>query len=199
MANHIATLYNSFKQYNNAASWFLKKIELSKQPNVNDYMAVGNAYYNCKMYDQAIEAITKVIEIDSLYIKGYYMLANTCSAKDPDSKIGLAKPKYELLIEKAMVDTVKNVEELCVAYSYLGSYYLLIDKDYDLSSTFFNKMILLEPKNNATILKAYTSLAYINSIKKDYSKVKSYYSEILKIDPKNEDAKRNMEYLINLK
>ncbi|MFN8258413.1 MAG: tetratricopeptide repeat protein [Bacteroidales bacterium] len=199
MASHIASLYNSFRQFESAAWWFQKKIQLNNQARVEDYFSLGNAYYNCKKYDDAINSFTKVTELDPAYIQGYYMLANTYSAKDPDSKLGLAKPIYETLIEKALVDTIKNVKELNVAYSFLGSYYLLVQPDYDLASSYFNKLIWLEPLNNSNLLRCYTSLAYLNTLKKDYQKVKYYYAEILKIDPGNQDAKNNLDYYNKLK
>ncbi|MCK7520623.1 MAG: hypothetical protein MZV64_24475 [Ignavibacteriales bacterium] len=61
-----------------------------------------------------------------------------------DTKEGLAKPAFEMLIEKGKSDSLKNSNELKVAYSYLSYYYLLQyikTKDKNINGVYFTSIL----------------------------------------------------------
>jgi hypothetical protein len=59
------------------------------------------------------------------HIAGYQWRARALVNMDPDTKLGLAKPVFEALIEKAASDSVKYSKEFIESYGYLAYYYLL--------------------------------------------------------------------------
>jgi hypothetical protein len=79
---------------------------------------------------------------------------------DSTSKLGLAKPVYEAMIEKAITDTVKNAKELMVAYLYLAYYNLIQFKDtkdqqFKLKSIeYCNKVLVIQPPDPGNTEKA---------------------------------------------
>jgi hypothetical protein len=72
---------------------------------------------------------------------------------DPDTKLGLAKPVFETLVEKAAPDSVKYSKELIESYGYLAYYYLLrynTTKDQESGKKaleYSQKILALDPNN----------------------------------------------------
>ena len=114
--------YN-LKRYDIASEMYTKKIEAGSTEE-SDYINLGKSYYSTNQFGKADTAFTKLTIIDPQNVQGYRWIASTYSKMDPDSKQGLAKPKYEILLEKAQADTVKNSAVIAEACSYLGAYYM---------------------------------------------------------------------------
>jgi len=164
-----------------------KKIAYGK-PGINDYLYLGKSYYQTAQYDNAITTFDKVLSIDSENMQALTWKASTYVAMDPDSKEGLAKPIYEIMIQKGLADTVKYIRDLFDSYSYLGSYYLFTKSDLTNSETYYQKIVNLDPKNNAWLIKGYSSLGLIYYKRKDYGKALNYYNLVIKYDAKNQNA-----------
>jgi tetratricopeptide (TPR) repeat protein len=198
------------KRFALSIDMYQKKINYGKVVN-NDYMQLGKAYLQAaqatkndsltqlNLYKNAEKAFTQLTTIDPENMQAYVWIANTNASIDPDSKLGLAFPKYEIVIQKALSDTVKYAKDLLDAYSYMGSYYLTLPKpDYDNAETFFQKMLTVDPKNNGVKIKAYLSLAVVytkHPKRKDYVKAREYYKKALVLDPKNEGIQKTIEGL----
>lgn len=77
---------------------------------------------------------------------GYFWRARTNAMADPESTEGLAKPYYEaalnLLEKKADASKALIIE----CESYLG-YYHFLQKDYEQSKVYWNKILTLDPEN----------------------------------------------------
>jgi tetratricopeptide (TPR) repeat protein len=106
------------------------------------------AYYQTAQFGKADSAYAKaaVLQPDAAIV--YLKRAQANSKMDPDSKKGLAKPFYETYISKikpAEVD--KNKKTLAEAYSYLGSYYLTVTKDYVAAKAAYTKILTFDPDN----------------------------------------------------
>ncbi len=83
---------------------------------------------------------------------------------DPNSTEGKAKPIYETIIQKGLTDTVKYINDLFTAYSYMGSYYLYSPKpDLNNAEIYYKRIINLDLKNIAWQIKGLTSLAVIET------------------------------------
>ena len=185
----------SLRRYDIATEMYSKKIE-SGSTDVNDYLNLGKSYYYTKQYGKADTALTKLTVVDPQNIQAYRLIANTYSKMDPDSKLGLAKPKYELLIEKVSSDSIKYTSELVEAYSYLGAFYTFNAKpkpDYEKAEACFSHLTTLDSKNISNIVKGYTFIASIGLLQKNYAKAKVAYSKVLAVDPNNETAKQGLE------
>jgi hypothetical protein len=69
---------------------------------------VGRAFYNGEKYKSADSIFNIVIKKSPDYLPAYTYIARTYSKMDPDTKLGLAKPKFEKLLQIAGKDSVKN-------------------------------------------------------------------------------------------
>jgi tetratricopeptide (TPR) repeat protein len=160
LLNQALSEFIKMKNYNKAAEIVLNKIMLKKDVST-DYYILGQLYYNLHQWSKADSAFTLNLALNPGNIRAYLWKAYSLVNLDPESKEGLAKPTFELLIEKSKSDPVKNSNELRVAYSYLAYYYFLqysITKNQNdgiISKGYCNKVLELEPTNTKakTILK----------------------------------------------
>jgi predicted Zn-dependent protease len=116
------------KKYDKAIEDFNLKISLKKAVP-NDYYNLGKVYYNTKSWGKADTTLMYYSTLMPEHIQGYLWRAYALVNIDSTAKLGLAKPVYEAIIEKAKTDTVKNAKELMVAYLYLAYYNLVQFKD----------------------------------------------------------------------
>ncbi len=180
-----------------------KKINMGKA-NSTDYLNLGRIYYQNKQYGKADSVFTRLTKVEPNNIQAYLWIANTYFNMDPDSKLGIAKPKYEMVVSKASSDSVKYANELFSAYSYLGSYYLFGPKQ-DLANAvkYYLKILKLDPKNPQITqwkIKAYFSLGIANQSKpwKKYKEALEYYDKVLELDPGNKDARKAKDEIIKV-
>jgi tetratricopeptide (TPR) repeat protein len=147
-----------------------------------------------KDFDKADVVFNQMVAKYPENIQGYNWIANNASAKDPDSKLGLAKPKFEYVLQKASVDSVKYTQEIFDALRYMG-YYSLSNEKYNDAKAYYTRMLNLAPDNNDFKIKAYSSLGTMYLQMGDYAKATENTNKILEIDPQNESAKSFLEYI----
>ena len=180
-------------KYSDAAATWSRLLEKGRDTE-NDFIQVGRAYYQAKDFDKADAIFNKMVAKYPNNLQGYLWIANTASAKDPDSELGLARPKFITLLKKASADSVKNVSEMFDAIRYLG-YDALQNKRYDEARSYYNRMVSLAPNNNEYKIKAYSSLSTMYITMGDYPKAIEENNRILAIDPTNEGAKSTIQYI----
>jgi len=149
LLNEIATLYNKTKKFQNAGDTYKLKLALTKG-NVNDYIKMGRAYFDAKNWTESDSAYAKVSRMNPDYEPAYVFRARIYSNLDPNSTAGLAKPFYDLVLEKAASDSVKYQKDIIEAYSYLG-YYSYLNKLYCESLGYWDKINILDPANKTAI------------------------------------------------
>jgi len=147
LANEIAKNYYDFKRYAQSAVWYEKKIAIAYDEN--DHLKLGKAYYFAQDFEKAESTLNDLLAKNPENISGYEWLGNSLTKKDPDLKQGLAKPIFETLIEKAKAsaDPKKYNKEMVNAYTYLGSYYLGIKKDFPQAKAIYLKIAEIDPAN----------------------------------------------------
>ncbi|MGE5424515.1 MAG: tetratricopeptide repeat protein, partial [Syntrophothermus sp.] len=142
------------KNFNRAIDIYNAKIQMNKAVPV-DYYNLGKVYYNLKEWKESDSILNKFTTMMPDFMQGYLWRARALVNIDSTSKLGLAKPVYETMIQKAMVDSVKNGKELKEAYSYLSYYYFLQfretkDQQMALSSVDYCKKVLSTPPADPT-------------------------------------------------
>jgi tetratricopeptide (TPR) repeat protein len=180
-------------RYEDAAATWSRLLEKGRDSE-NDYIQVGKAYYQAKKFDKADEIFNKMVAKYPDNLQGYLWIANNASAKDPDSELGIAKPKFMALLKKASADSVKNVQEMFDAIRFLG-YNALQDKKYDEAKAYYTRMLNLAPANKDYKIKAHSSLSTMYITMADYPKAIEENNKILAIDPANESAKSTIQYI----
>ncbi len=150
--SEIAFSFTRLKKYDKAEQIFLMKIQADKAEPI-DYYSLGKLYYNMREYPKADSVLAYFNQLVPDYMPGYSWRAYALVNIDTDSKLGLAKPVFEIMIEKAQSDTVKYSKELKESYSYLAFYYLIQyyqskdQKDGITSMDFCQKVLAIDPND----------------------------------------------------
>ncbi|HRR15136.1 MAG TPA: tetratricopeptide repeat protein [Bacteroidales bacterium] len=203
LINEIAINYYDFRKYEDAARMWAKLIQLGKN-DVNDYMRVGRAFYVAENYKSADSIFSIVTKIQPDYLQAHLYIARTYSKMEKEPKEGLAKPKFEKVIQVAASDSLKNEAEMIEAFGYLA-YYYKSNGNYQKARDYYNRMINLNSNNNDNKTKGYLGLA---SIEVDLAinektiegklpflgHAQDYYKQILAYDSSNEQAKSLLKW-----
>ena len=204
LLNEIANSYALNKRYRNAAK-FLTKLLDPNATNEEDPMRIGRAYYNGEDFKTADSLFSSMTKKYPNYIPAYLWNARTFSKMDPDTKLGMAKPKFEKVIEVAKSDSLKWESELMEAFGYLG-YYHMMNENWSKSKEYYNRMINLNPSNRENKIKGYNGIGSVEmrSISGEksnegrlpfLSRAADAYNKILAIDPMNTSAKSQINYI----
>lgn len=204
LLSEMATNYNLFRRYEGVARTLSKMIDPAKD-NTEDFMRIGRAYYNGEKYKTADSVFTAITVKSPDYVPAYLGIANTYSKMDVDFKLGLAKPKFEKLIEVAQSDSIKNAAPMMDAFGYL-SYFHMMNNNFGKSKDYYNRMINLDPNNKEYKIKGYNGLGSVemrststektNEGRLPYlSRATEAYNKILALDPSNALAKSQLAYI----
>lgn len=205
LLNEMAVNYYSFRRYDSAAKTWARLIDPAKEDNLADYMQVGRAFYNGEKYKSADSVFNIVIKKSPDYLPAHVYLARTYSRMDPDTKLGLAKPKFEKMLSIAAKDSLKNESEMIEALTYLG-YYNMENGNYTLAKDFYNRMISLDPQNKENKIRGYNGLGSLETRAAGQEKTlegklgflsrsAESYQKILELDPANTSAKSNLKWV----
>lgn len=202
-----ASFQSANRRYDDAGNTLAGLLDKGRDGE-NDFIQAGRAYYMGRDFDKADAIFSRMIAKYPGNLQGYMWAANTAAAKDPDAELGLAKPKFKVLLEKASADSVKNAQEMMDAMRYLG-YNALQHNDYETTKAYYTRMLNFDPENKEYVTKAYGSLSmmyiqmgkdnYANPMGKEYlAKGIECNNKILAIDPNNENAKSTIQYINQL-
>jgi tetratricopeptide (TPR) repeat protein len=205
LLSEMASNYYAFRKYDNAAKTWVKLIDPSKENNVADYMQVGRAFYNGEKYKSADSVFSLVIKKSPDYLPAFVYTARTYSKMDPDTKLGLAKPKFEKLLNVAQKDSVKNQSEMMEALTYLG-YFNMENGNYSRAKDYYSRMINLDPQNKENKIRGLNGLGSLETkaagLEKTLegklgflAKSSEAYEKILALDPANASAKSNLKWI----
>lgn len=196
LTSEIALAYFNFDYYTQAIDAYNKKIQAGKATSA-DLINLGRAYMQLKDYVKAAETFDKVVAADPKNMEALVRSTQAYANQDPDSKLGLAKPKYEEVIKLGETDPKKYSKELYDAYKYMGSYYLFADNSSVMGQCedYYKKIIPLDPNNKEWLKTAYSSLAILFTKTKSYEAARSWYRKVLEVDPKNDTAIKAIDAL----
>jgi tetratricopeptide (TPR) repeat protein len=204
LLGELASTYNSFKDYYGVAKT-LSKMLGPLPDSKEDFMQVGRAYYNAERYQGADSIFSIVAKAVPDYVPAYLYLARTYSKMDPDTKLGLAQPKFVKVVEVAQKDSVKYASELAEALGFLG-YYNMTKENYALSKAYYNRLVECAPNNKEYQIRGYNGLGLVelrlagaektNEGRLPFiAKSAEAYNKILALDPNNASAKTQLDYL----
>jgi tetratricopeptide (TPR) repeat protein len=193
LINEKAQFLNVNKRYKRAADTWSRLLDKGKDSE-NDFMQIGKAYYQAKDFDSADEIFNKMVAKYPDNLQGYLWIANIASAKDPDSELDLAKPKFIKVLEIASKDSVKYAQEMFDAMRYLG-YNAFQTKKYEEAGEYFTRMLNLAPNNKDFKIKALSSMSAMYLQMGELNKAIDVNNKILALDPENENAKSSIQYV----
>jgi tetratricopeptide (TPR) repeat protein len=202
--SEMASYYNTYKRYDKAAHiWFQLINPANERPE--EYLQIGRAYYNAEKFKTADSVFNLVVKKWPDNTQAYLWIGRTYSKMDPDSKLGLAKPKFEKVLNVSKADSIKNAAEIIESCGYLGYYHMITD-NYNQSKEYYNRMININPDNKEAKIRGYNGLGQLEirmaSNEKTnegrlpfLAKAAEAYDKILEIDPDNVSAKSQLNYV----
>jgi tetratricopeptide (TPR) repeat protein len=202
--SEMATNYYNFRRYNQAAETWARLINPANE-KPEEYMQIGKAYYNGERFKTADSVFNVVVKKWPDHIPAYLWMARAYSKMDPDSKLGLAKPKFEKLLNMSKTDSLKNEAEIIEACGYLGYYHMMAD-NYNQSKEYYNRMINLNPDNKDAMIRGYNGLGSLELKMASNEKTNEgrlpwlarsadAYNKILALEPNNASAKSQVNYV----
>lgn len=139
------------KKYAEGAQAYRDLIEVKKaadqQASPYDLFYMGFCYYMDEQYPKADTAFTQLSVQQPNSTLGYLWAAKARVQIDTTGEQGLAVPMYEKFIELAVENVEKNKKELIEAYDYLGQYALHRKNDVAEATSYFKKILELDPNN----------------------------------------------------
>jgi tetratricopeptide (TPR) repeat protein len=204
LLSEVAAAHNSFRDYYGVAK-ILSKLLGSLPEKREDYMQVGRAYYNAGRYQSADSIFNVIINSSPDFVPAYIWTGRTYSKMDPDTKLGLAKPKFEKVLVVAATDSIKNETEMIESMGYLG-YYHMVNENYGKSKDYSNRMVNLNPANKDSKVKGYNLIGMVEMRSTSGEKTNEgrlpilaraadAYNKILALDPNNASAKAQLNYI----
>jgi tetratricopeptide (TPR) repeat protein len=204
--SEMAVNYYNFKFYNKAAETWGRMI-IPGEEKIDEYLQIGRTFYTAENYKAADSVFTIITEKWTDDLRAYLWIANTYFRMDPDYTLGLAKPKFEKVIQMAEGDSLKNESEMADALQYLGFYHMS-KENFTASKDFYNRLINLNPDNDENKIKAYNGLGLVefrmaynekeNEKRLPYlARSANAYNKILEIDPNNATAKNQISTIRN--
>lgn len=148
----LAQAYEAQKNFEAAAQWYSKILDVKKNYSNVDIYNAGYSFYQANKYDSTIKYFQLYADKYPQDIFGYYMLANANAVIDSNSTQGLAAPFYKKVIEIGEADLTKaNVKpRLITAYKYFMGYEFNVNKNQAEALKWVDKAIALAP-DDATL------------------------------------------------
>ncbi len=204
LINEYATNLYIYQRYDKAAEAWESIID-PETGTADQYMQVARAYYTGNFLKEAESAYNKVLEIEADFLPAHVGIARTYSKMDPDVNMGLAKPKFEKVIEVAKTDSISNAAEMIEAFRYLG-YLSITENNYNRAKGYYNRIINVVPDNKDNAATGYQMLASVetNWASKEselddklvyLSRAATDYNKVLEIDPNNASAKNGLKWV----
>jgi len=158
----ISDAYKAKENYPIAIKYYKEYLANIDTPTANDLAGLAALHIErantLKDWDEKNAVLT---EADSVYASlvskhenaieyATFMRARVNAQMDPDSKLGLAKPYYEKLIELIEPRAEKDATErarIIEAYRYMIAYNFIVKEDKDAAKAFATKLQAIDPEN----------------------------------------------------
>lgn len=135
--------------YEKQGALLVQLLRMKETPSMRDYFDAGFAFYQSENYPLADSVFDVFIEKYPDEIYGPMMQYNIHRAIDTTMELGAAVPwaeKYLVMLEK---DTSKNKKTIIGVAGYLAQYNANIVKDINKAIEYLQKMLDLDPENEA--------------------------------------------------
>ncbi len=121
----VAKAYDEKQNYEQAAKWYSRLLNVKKNFSNVDIFNAGYNYYAANKMDSSNKYFTLYTEKYPDDIMGYYMLGNASAIIDSTGELGMAVPYYQKTIDIALADTSKPQAKnrLINAYKFFIGYY----------------------------------------------------------------------------
>lgn len=162
VVKQMSDAYKQMDDYDNAIKYYEDYLNDVEKASAADKAGLASLYeIKASKQTDAAAQLADFKKAEQIYVQlendypdaqeyAVFKRARVNSYMDPDSKQGLAKPIYEKLAsiieaypEKSNSDKARLIE----AYSYLGSYYLIVKDSKSEADVYWNKILEVDPTN----------------------------------------------------
>jgi tetratricopeptide (TPR) repeat protein len=156
LISEAAFCWTKAKRYDKAMELYQRKIDMGKGTAM-DYYNLGKVFYSLGDYTKSDTNLAIFNTMQPEYIAGWVWRARTRSNIDSTSKLGLAKPIYDIILEKTQSDTAKYVKERMESFYYLAYFNFLQynatkTKDYAVKAVEYgNRVIAIDPNDDKAL------------------------------------------------
>ncbi|MBK7557174.1 MAG: tetratricopeptide repeat protein [Chitinophagaceae bacterium] len=142
----IASIYESRKQFGEAAEWYKKIVETKKDPGKTDMYNAGIGFYRVEKYQQAIEMFDRYILKFPDDIYGYYYKGSAQAGIDTSMTMGIAFPSYLKAVEvgEAYPDKSRITPLIKGSYRFLVIFAANVLKNKEQALSFNAKALILD-------------------------------------------------------
>ena len=149
----IASSFEGQKKYADAANWYKKIVNLKKAPTRTDMFNAGYNFYRSGNPQGAIDVFNMYAQKFPDEVLGFYWVAKSSWVIDTSMTLSLANPSFEKVIQlgEAAADKSKIKTQLMTAYKYMIIYSANIKKDKDLSLSYCEKALLVDPADQEVL------------------------------------------------
>jgi tetratricopeptide (TPR) repeat protein len=156
LISEAALCWTKAKKYDKAMQLYEMKIAIKKGVPM-DYYNLGKVYYSTGDYIKSDTNLAIFNAMQPDYIQGWVWRARTKSNIDSTSKLGLAKPIYEVILEKTQSDTAKYLKERIESCYYLSYFNFLQynatkNKEFAIAAVDYgNRVLAIDPKDDKAL------------------------------------------------
>ena len=162
VVKQLSDAYKAKEDYPNAIKNYKDYLNNQEKPTANDIAGLATLHMQHGSTLQDAEAKKAAfIEADAVYADlankyenaveyANFMRARVNAQMDPDSKLGLAKPYYEKLIELIEPRAEKDATErarIIESYRYMIAYNFIVKEDKEAAKAFATKLQAIDPEN----------------------------------------------------
>lgn len=160
---NLSDAYIAMDDFDNGTKYYDIYLSGKEKPSAYDIAGLASIYQKMGADLEGQAQIDAFMKADATYATlgekypeqidyANFMRARLAGAMDPEGEKGLAKPFYQAIVDHlATAENRDNSDNqrLIEAYRYLGSYYLLVNNDKANSISNFQKVLEIDPENEA--------------------------------------------------
>jgi len=142
---------NLEKQKYDAYNYAYKTLQMKRAKNGSDSLNLVDLFYagRCLNFmdrnEEALEVYNEIIQQDTNYISGYYLIATTSALIDPSDTTGNVRAAYQTWIDRLdSAQFVKYKKDVENAYRNMA-FFAQKNKDYEMTSHYYGKVLELRP------------------------------------------------------
>ena len=142
---------NLEKQKYDAYNYAYKALQMKRAKNGSDSLNLVDLFYagRCLNFmdrnEEALEVYNEIIQQDTNYISGYYLIATTSALIDPSDTTGNVRAAYQTWIDRLdSAQFVKYKKDVENAYRNMA-FFAQKNKDYEMTSHYYGKVLELRP------------------------------------------------------
>ncbi len=149
----VAAIYETRKQYKEAADWYKKIVMVKMMPSRTEIFNAGYNYYRSGDPQSSISVFNIFTQKYPEDVLGYYWVGKASWVIDSTMMQSMANPAFDKVIQlgEPMPDKSKVKAQLMTAYKYMIAYNANVRQNKDSALNYCDRALALDPTDQETI------------------------------------------------